>query len=172
MSHILRLRRSLRFQKTRCGVRFVGSAPPRSINLRQRYCRNPWLVSLPTFGSLCASHKCPLGTRFPTSPFTQGRLLPYPLLVSHSDYGLPATVPHLHKPSALPPSGRALQTVQKASEVSEGRSPLIVNPKPAACSAAQNRLHRFWASALRSPSGCPHASVRSAHPSGGFGTLA
>ena len=54
---------------------------------------------------------------------------------------------------------------RKTPEVWSGRSPPIVNPKPAACIAAQSRPSvgfglRRCGSALR----CPHASVRYAHP--------
>ena len=49
---------------------------------------------------------------------------------------------------------RMLQTVEKPLEVSEGRSPLIANPKPATCIAAQTQ---------------PSVGFG---PSGGFGTLA
>ena len=70
-------------------------------------------------------------------------------------------------------AGCPFQTVERAPEVSEGRSPPIANPKPAACIAAQIQPSAdFGLRCCGSPSGCPHTSVRFAHPSGGFGTLA
>ena len=67
----------------------------------------------------------------------------------------------------------AFQTVKEPLGGIGGPQPSDCFPKPAACIAAQTQPSvgfglRRCGSVLR----CPHASVRFAHPSGGFGTLA
>ena len=50
---------------------------------------------------------------------------------------------------------------------------MMVNPKPAACITAQILPSAdFGHRCCGNPSGCPHTSVRFAHPSDGFGSLA
>ena len=65
------------------------------------------------------------------------------------------------------------QTVKQPMEVLEGCSPPIAKPKPATCVAAQTQPSVcFGLRHCGSASRCPRASIRFAHPSGGFGTLA
>jgi len=74
----------------------------------------PWLVSLPTCGSLCASHKCPLGTCFPPVPGRRQCLL------------------HLHILKKYPPPekiGRGFFFMQ------------FTLPRPPACGSPRPALH-------------------------------
>ena len=96
-------------------------------------------------------HPCP-------QPQSAHRPLPWSVLASVDDCGSLTASPPSPLGTRFPPS--PTPTLLKKSRQKTATRSLLSNPR-----AAQACLRQFWASALRSTSCCPHASVRYAHPS-------